>query len=280
MVTINDWLDAATNKFASVGIDSARLDALILLENTLDAPRESLLARPNFEISNDDEVTLGSLVKRRAKLEPVAYLTGHKEFYSLDFLVNKNVLVPRPETEAIVEHILDTAKQKTRILDVGTGSGVIAISLKHNRNDLEVSASEISDGALKVARANAAKHDVFIGFVVSDLFIQISPKNQYNIVAANLPYVALDKISEHPELAHEPALALFPDDSRGLSIYEKFFRGVGNYLTDDGYVIIEHDPSQFEDLLKLGKIARFTGESISPFVTKFSHIQTRNISIK
>ncbi len=279
-MTINDWLDATTNKLTTSDVDSARLDSLILLEHVIKVTRESILAQPNFELSNDSIVGLRSLVDRRATLEPIAYLIGHKEFYGLDFIVDKNVLVPRPETEKMVEYILGSASVKSRVLDVGTGSGVIAISLKKNRDDLEVSASEISRPALQVARKNAAKHDVFVGFIESDLFQQIRSQKQFDIIAANLPYVALDKISDEPGLKHEPAIALFPDDSRGLSIYERFFRDIGDYLTDNGYVIIEHDPAQFDDLLKLGKIAKFTGKGISSFVTKFSRIQRTTISIK
>ncbi len=279
-MTINDWLEATTNKLSTSGIESARLDSLILLEHVLDVPRESLLAQPEFKLSNDSVVNLKALVNRRASQEPVAYLTGYKEFYGLEFEVNKNVLVPRPETEKMVEYILGSAKPKSMILDVGTGSGAIAISLKHNRDDLEVSASEISRPALKIARKNASKHDVFIGFVESNLFENIAKHKRFDVIAANLPYVSLDKISAHPGLKHEPALALFPDDRRGLSIYELFFREVNNFVNQGGYLIVEHDPTQLEDILKLGKIARFNGESISPFITKFSHIQRTTINIK
>lgn len=280
MVTINDWLEATTNKLSTSGIESARLDSLILLEHVLNVPRESLLAQPEFELSNDSVVNLKALANRRASQEPVAYLTGYKEFYGLEFEVDRNVLVPRPETESMVEYILSSAKPKSMILDVGTGSGAIAISLKHNRDDLEVSASEISRPALKIARRNASKHDVFIGFVESDLFENIAKHKRFDIIAANLPYVSLDKISVRPGLKHEPALALFPDDRRGLSIYERFFRGVNNFVNKGGYLIIEHDPAQLEDILKLGKLARFNGESVSPFITKFSRIQRTSINIK
>lgn len=279
-MTINDWLEATTNRLTTSGSESARLDSLILLEHVIKVPRESILAQPQFELSNDAIVKLRGLVDRRAKLEPIAYLTGHKEFYGLEFEVNKNVLVPRPETEKMVEYIIGSTKPKDMVLDVGTGSGAIAVALKKTAAGLEVSASEISHSALKVARKNAVKHDVFIGFVESDLFENIGSHKKFDVVAANLPYVKLDKISEQPGLKHEPALALFPDDSRGLSIYERFFRSVNNFVKPEGYVIVEHDPAQLDDILKLGKIARFNGESISPFITKFSRIQRTTISIK
>lgn len=280
MVTINDWLEATTNKLSTSGIESARLDSLILLEHVQKVPRESLIAQPEFELGNESIVELRNLVDRRAKHEPVAYLTGHKEFYGLEFEVNKNVLVPRPETEKMVEYIIGSTKPKDMVLDVGTGSGAIAVALKKTAAGLEVSASEVSHSALAVARKNASKHDVFIGFVESDLFDNIGKHKKFDVIAANLPYVPLDKITEQPSLKHEPALALFPDDSRGLSIYERFFRAVNNFVKDSGYVIVEHDPDQLEDILKLGKIARFTGESISPFITKFSRIPRTTISIK
>lgn len=279
-MTINDWLEATTNRLTTSGIKSARLDALILLEHVQKVPRESLIAQPQFELGNESIVELRNLVDRRAKHEPIAYLTGHKEFYGLDFEVDKNVLVPRPETEMMVEYIIGSTQPKDMVLDVGTGSGAIAVALKKLSPGLEVSASEISHSALAVARKNATKHDVFIGFVESDLFDNIGSHKKFDVVAANLPYVQLDKIAVHPSLKHEPALALFPDDSRGLSIYERFFRSVNNFVKDGGYVIIEHDPDQREDIFKLGKLARFNGESISPFITKFSRIQRTTISIK
>jgi len=278
-VTINDWLTATTNRLTTSGIESARLDALILLEYVQKVSRESLLAQPEFELSKDSTAALQTLIDRRAKFEPVAYLTGCKEFYGLEFEVDKNVLIPRPETEKLVEYIIDSTKPRSMVLDVGTGSGAIAISLKKNRDDLEVSASEVSHSALEVARKNAANQDVFIGFVESDLFDSIAPHKKFDVIAANLPYVSLDKISVRPELKHEPALALFPDDRRGLSIYERFFRVVNNFVNSDGFVIIEHDPAQLEDILKLGKIARLNGEPISPFITKFSPIKRHSISI-
>ncbi len=278
-MTINDWLTATTNKLTTSGIESGRLDALILLEHVQKVPRESLLAQPDFALSSESIATLRTLVDRRVKHEPIAYLTGHREFYGLEFKVDKNVLVPRPETEKLVEYILDSAEPKSMVLDVGTGCGAIAISLKKNRDDLGVSASEVSHPALEVARKNAGNHKAFIGFVESDLFDNIAPHKKFDVIAANLPYVSLDKISVHPELKHEPAIALFPDDRRGLSIYERFFRVVNNFVNPTGFVIIEHDPSQLEDILKLGKLAKFNGESISPFITKFSPIKRHSISI-
>ena len=279
MVTVSDWLESSTNRLNSAGITSARLDSLILLEHILHATRETLLARGEFELSKDQITDLQALLERRVKLEPIAYLVGHKDFYGVDFIVDRNVLVPRPETEKLVEHIIDNSPMHSRVLDVGTGSGIIAISLKKNRNDLGVSASDVSKEALSVARKNASKHETFIGFIQSDLFKQIKPLKQFDIIAANLPYVSLDNISAHPELKHEPAIALFPDDRRGLSIYESFFRDVRRYISDNGYIIVEHDPSQLEEMLKLGKIAKYNGSSVSPFITKFSPIQTHKVNI-
>ena len=278
-LTINDWLSSNTNRLQAAGIESARLDSLLLLENVLNTPRESLLASPNFELSGEQIAVLRQMTDRRVKNEPVAYILGSRDFYGLKFKVNRNVLVPRPETEILVEHIISNAEQGARVLDMGTGSGTIAVSLKVNRGDLEVSASEISKKALEVARDNAATHDAFIGFIQSDVFEQIKPQKQFDIIAANLPYVPLDRLESNPDLRHEPALALFPDEGNGLSLYERMFRDVKHYIKDDGWIIIEHDPAQLEDLLKLGKLARYNAESISEFVTKFSPIQTHSIQV-
>lgn len=278
--TIADWLESNTNRLQIAGIDSARLDSLLLLENVIGASRESLLANPQFELSSEQIAILRQMTDRRVKKEPIAYILGTREFYGLKFKVNRNVLVPRPETEKLVEHIIDNAKQGARVLDLGTGSGAIAVTLKANRGDLEVSASEISKQALEVARENAATHDTFIGFVQSDLFDQIKPQKQFDVLAANLPYVPLDRLEMNPDLRYEPALALFPDEGKGLSLYERTFRDVKHYIKETGWIIIEHEPAQLDDLIKLGKLARYNGESISKFITKFSPIQTHSISIK
>lgn len=279
-LTIADWLEANTNRLSIAEISSARLDSLLLLEHVLETKRESLLANPQFELSSEQIAILRQMTDRRVKKEPIAYILGARDFYGLKLKVNRNVLVPRPETEKLVEYIINNAEQGSRILDLGTGSGAIAIALKHNRGDLEISASEVSKKALEVARHNAATHETFIGFVQSNLFEQIKPQKQFDIVAANLPYVSLDKLEANPDLRYEPALALFPDEGNGLSLYERMFRDVKHYIKDNGWIIIEHDPSQLDDLIKLGKLARYNGKSISKFVTKFLPIQTHSISIK
>ncbi len=279
-LTITDWLEANTNRLSTADISSARLDSLLLLEQVLETTRESLLANPQFELSSEQIAILRQMTDRRVKKEPIAYSLGARDFYGLKLKVNRNVLVPRPETEKMVEHIINNAEQEARVLDLGTGSGAIAIALKHNRGDLEISASEISKKALDVARHNAATYDTFIGFVQSDLFEQIKPQKQFDIIAANLPYVPLDKLEANPDLRYEPALALFPDEGNGLSLYERMFRDIKHYIKDNGWIIIEHDPSQFDDLTKLGKLARYNHESISKFVTKFLPIQVHSIRIK
>jgi release factor glutamine methyltransferase len=143
-------LRADTKRLAEAGIDSARLDMLILLEKTLNKDRSWILANQNeYELSEDEAEQLESLVNRRLKKEPLAYITGICEFYGLSLIVDNSTLIPRPETEIIISQVIKLAPRFGTIHDVGTGSGAIAIAIKHERKDLIVSASDISRAALR-----------------------------------------------------------------------------------------------------------------------------------
>lgn len=245
----SEWLPSATEKLAKSGLKTARLDALALLEFCTQLPKSHLLAHPEMPLNKLMVQQLNKLVQQRAKHVPLAYLTGHKEFYGLDFVVNKHVLIPRPETEQIVSLAIKHAPKNGQMLDVGTGSGCVAIAVARNRPDLNITASDISSKALQVARQNAKSHHVSIQFVQSSLFLKISAK--FDVITANLPYVSEKSITS-PETAYEPKLALYSGND-GLDLYHKFFAQVGKHLNNRSQVIIEAETNQHQ---KLNNIAQ------------------------
>ena len=173
--TIRRVLEWTTGYLSEHGSESPRLEAEILLAYAKQCPRIQLYTHFDDELSDEVRGRMRALVKRRADLEPVAYLVGHREFFSLDFEVNRDVLIPRPETELLVMEALEALKAAEvsgRVLDIGTGSGCIAIAIAHRAPTAAVTAVDISESALVVARRNAERHHVAdrVSFLQGDLF--------------------------------------------------------------------------------------------------------------
>jgi len=255
------WLSKTTKDFELAGVASPRLDALILLEHVSGIERSSLLASDRLEV---DETLLFKLVQRRLNREPLAYIISNKEFYGHSFFVDNNVLIPRPESEAIVEYAVLNAPKSSKLVDVGTGSGAIAISIKLARDDLEVSASDISSAALKVARKNASSLKAAVTLIKSDLLSSV--KDDYQTIVANLPYVPPGGRQQR-ELAYEPELAIY-DSEDGLGHYRQFSKQLNSILASGGLLIVEHDLTQIEKIKKVFTKAK-QSESVSSFVTAF-----------
>lgn len=209
-------------------IPSATLDAEVLLMHVLKKTKEFVLTNPEYKITKKQEKKYKFLIKRRSKFEPIAYLTGEKEFYNLNFLVNKNVLIPRPETELLIEEVIKYIGNKSiTIVDVGTGSGAIAITLKKNLPKTKIIATDIFQSALNVAKKNANLNKVEIEFVKTDLIKNI--KDKIDVIVANLPYVPEEekKIKNifSISLKYEPAKALY-GGRYGLDVYERLFKQI------------------------------------------------------
>lgn len=223
---------------------SPRLDAEILLAYVLRMTRTKLLSELYFELPNQQINDFQMLIDKRAKNIPVAYLTGKKEFMGLDFFVDENVLIPRPETESIVEAALKLIKTKklTKIFDVGTGSGNIAIAITKNLPDLKVVASDISKEALNVAKKNVEIHGIEsrIEFVQSHLAEHIKDAE---LIIANLPYVP-ETYAVMEDILHEPKMAVFGGND-GLGLYREMF-GQPVFKDYKGFVIIEFGERQYE----------------------------------
>ncbi|NIO08008.1 MAG: peptide chain release factor N(5)-glutamine methyltransferase, partial [Deltaproteobacteria bacterium] len=233
------------------GVESPRLDAELLLCEALGVKRERLYVNYESALARQSGSNYASLLKRRREREPMAYILGHREFWSLDFRVTPDVLVPRPETEVVVEEALDQLanlekvlkpsrpKPGFRILDLGTGSGAIAVSLAKERNDLEIWATDLSSAALEVARFNAQKHGIQeqIQFCRGDLFEPVArQKGFFHLIVSNPPYVNQQEMSDlSREVGWEPRLAL-DGGQDGLDFYRRIISQAHRYLVEGGVV--------------------------------------------
>lgn len=245
-LTVGHAVAQAATRLAAAGIDTARLDAQVLLCHTLGVDRAWLLAHPDTPLSAGQAATFADLVAARARRQPVAYLTGHREFYGLDFCVTPAVLVPRPETEHLVERAIAVARawrarrhRWPRTVEVGVGSGAIAVSLAHTLPNLMVTGIDVSPDALAVATANARRHHVAerVRLVEGDL---LSPlPGTADLVLANLPYIpSADLDGLAPEVHAEPRLALDggPD---GLDIFRHLFAQTPSRVAPGGVLLLE-----------------------------------------
>lgn len=241
---------------------SSVLDAEVLILRSLkqknkrtkeQITKSFLYTNPEFKLSQTIQKKFKKLIKKRAVGIPVAYLTHHKEFFGLDFYVDKNVLIPRPETELLVEEALKYVKKKKKILDIGTGSGCIIIAMAVNSKPLidnKYYATDISQKALKIARKNAKINKVKIHFIKSNLFKNIPKNLKFDIIIANLPY--LDPRWIDAELLNESRASL-DGGKNGLAIINNFLSQAKNYLKKNGKIILEIDPRQKESTKKSAK---------------------------
>ncbi|RWZ79808.1 MAG: peptide chain release factor N(5)-glutamine methyltransferase [Candidatus Chaera renei] len=252
--TIADWLDQASDALAEAGIDSARLDARLLAEHVLRRSREWLLARPEYRPSNAQLAAMNRLLRARIKRVPLAYLTGHKQFWNLDLTVSPRVLIPRPESEAMVRLALSADLPAAgTVIDVGTGSGCLAVAVCVSRPDLRIWACDISPAALKTARQNATKHAADIRFCQSDLLRNAKLPDKADLIMANLPYLAKGtepaRRQYQPELAYEPATALYARQN-GLADIFRLLPQAARRLKPGGWLLLEAEPKQMPAIIK------------------------------
>ena len=243
---IIDWTTAHLKKHGS---ETSRLDTEILLAHARGCRRIELYTRFDDVLTERERSAMRDLVRRRAQLEPVAYLVGHREFFSLDFRVTPAVLIPRPDTETLVVELLDVAKPLAapRILDVGTGSGCIAVAAAVNHSSAQLTATDVSDAALGVARANAQTHHVVdrIRFLSGDVFGPVEHDEPFDIVVSNPPYIA-DREKETLQSdvrRYEPHAALFSGPT-GLELLFRLIDEAPGHLKAGGTLILEISPEQ------------------------------------
>jgi release factor glutamine methyltransferase len=241
-MTVEQFLRETTAKFDAAGITSARLDAQVLLCRVLNQNKAWLLAHGKETIDAQKLSELLEQVRRRAARQPLAYIVGFQEFYGRRFKVNPDVLIPRPETEQIIEDLRALPlPDNAAVLDVGTGSGAIAITAALELPHLRVQACDISPSALALAEENAQRLGVpELPFFVSNLLTEAH--QTYDAILANLPYVARDW-QRSPETNFEPQLALFAEDD-GLEFIKQLLEQAPAKLNKKGYLLLEADPRQ------------------------------------
>lgn len=278
----------ATAELEAAGIDSPRLAAEVLLLHAVGRDRSFLFAHPEYELSVDEEARARELVARRAAGEPPQYLTGHQEFWGLDFQVTPAVLIPRPETEILVEKAVELAQRSPRtplkpkeglngapgesqvssaalcepgahsasrplkIIDVGTGSGAIAVALAHSLPQAEVQAVDLSPEALEVAAENARRLGVRVSFQQSDVLASVECDGTFDFVVSNPPYVGLNEADKVQQMVkdYEPHLALFAGDE-GLTVIRRLIPQSRAALRPGGWLLMEVGWSQSQAVLAL-----------------------------
>ena len=253
---------SADLKFAE--IKTPGLDASLLLAHVLNMSRTSLAAEASKKLTEKQCAAFCELIERRCAGECVAYIIGKKEFMGLEFAVNNSVLVPRPDTEILVEAALKMGTVEpeiVRVLDLCTGSGAIAISLKHELPDLEIHATDISAKAIEVARANADRllpKNNQINFYAGDLYSALPSANKsspvsYSLIVSNPPYIPTHEIDTlSPEVQNEPRFALDGGDD-GLDIIRRIVEGAPEHLQRGGTLLLEADPRQMDDITAILK---------------------------
>lgn len=219
------------------------LDARILLGHALQLSRVQLITQSQRALSTDECALACALFQRRLDGEPIAYIVGEREFYGLMLYTTPDVLIPRPETELLVDLALERAADNARVLDLGTGSGAIAIALAYSLPDAEVSAVDASAAALDVARRNATRHGVNVNFLQSDWYDTLAGQ-QFDIIVSNPPYiVAGDPHLAQGDLRFEPLGAL-TDYADGLSALRRIVEGAPRHLATGGWLLMEHGYDQ------------------------------------
>lgn len=252
------------------GIEDARRNAEWIAEEVLNCSRLAIYAGPDESVSIEQVEKLLDMVSRRIYREPLQYILGHTDFYGLRLRVTPDVLIPRPETEQVVEYALGLLRniQAPRVLDIGTGSGCIALTIKHERSDATVFACDVSEQALRVARENARDLRLDVTFfqanILSDAFTAHAPP-QLDLVISNPPYIPLSEAGMlDPEVVrHEPHQALFSGDDP-LTFYRAITRQASALLQFGGFLVVEVHADYGSDVQTLLSDSGFTGVQVLP----------------
>lgn len=267
-LTLRELIAEGTATLSAARVEEAPRTASLLVRELLDLELSTIIAFPERPVSDEDVSRARAALARRAAGEPLQYITGHQEFYGLDFTVTPAVLIPRPETEHLIEAVLEHVREKgmtaARILDVGTGSGCIAVTLAVNLPSVQVTAVDISPAALDVARANAARHRVTdrMTFLESDFLSALNNRDDlapFDIVVSNPPYIPEEQFEglQREVRDHEPYRALI-GGTRGTEAYEVLLKDVPPLLAPDGVFICEIGFGQAPRIVEIGEAAGWT----------------------
>ena len=253
-MNIRDLLNRGYYILKGSKIDSPKQKARQILQYVLDKPREYIVIYDNKQVTKEEEEKYINFINKVAQGIPVQHITNSQEFMQMSFYVNKNVLIPRQDTEILVEEVIKLAKdmQNIKILDLCTGSGIIGISLSKNLKNAEVYASDISAEALKVAKYNNKKNKTNVIYIESDMFENI-PDIKFDFIVSNPPYIKTDVIENlDAEVRKEPILAL-DGGADGLKFYNKIANEVTSHLKYGGYVCLEIGYDQKNEVTQILK---------------------------
>lgn len=251
-MNIRNLLKKGKEQLDNSNIQESNLKTKILLSNLLGKNKEYLLIYDTEELSEDIVYKFLSGIEKLKVGEPIQYIIGKQEFFGLEFVVNKNVLIPQPDTEILVEEVLNIIeKRNLKILDLCTGSGAIGISIKKKNPQSKVYASDISKQALEIAKVNAKQNNTEIEFIDSNLFENINEK--FDIIVSNPPYIESDIIKNLPEeVKNEPKLAL-DGGIDGLDFYRKIAEKAKTFLNENGTLALEIGYNQKEKVIEILK---------------------------
>ena len=249
-MTIREALKSASQRLESAGVPNASYDAMQMLAHVLG--EDALMMRLNGqrELARDKLDAYEAILVRREKREPMQYILGSTGFMGLDFHVEPGVLIPRPDTEILCEEALRRLNPGARVLDIGTGSGALAVSIAKLGRDVIVTAVDISDTALRIAKGNAERNGAEVRFVKSDCFRALTGET-FDLIVSNPPYIDSEDMAQlMPEVRLEPELALFGGED-GLDFYRRISREAGAYLKTGGALLFEIGYKQKDDVSAL-----------------------------
>ena len=250
---VREALKYGVERLTASSVGSPRMNAEVLLMFTLACDRAYLFAHPERDLTRDEQLRYEESLSERAAGKPSQYITGHQEFWGMDFIVSPAVLVPRPETEHVIEVVLPLARElkHPRIVDVGTGSGCIALALAKELPDAEIHATDISEPVLEIARANAARLGLQaqVQFHHSDLLIESAPATM-DFVVSNPPYVGDSEQVDREVFEHEPRSAVFAGTT-GAEVFERLIPQARERLKPHGWLVLEIGYSVYSPVREL-----------------------------
>lgn len=252
---------------------SPHLDSEILLAHTLNTSREHIFAHPKQELTPEEYAIYSNLINQRCNGTPIAYLVGKKEFFGDKYIVTPDVLIPRPETETILEFTftkiakLKKLSNPLHVADIGTGSGAIAITLAKTLNNSLVYASDVSKEALGIAQKNLAIHQEVQNLeIIESNLLDAYPDVKLDLIVANLPYLSEEVYQNEPSIQFEPKEALVAKDN-GMFFYKKLFKQLAPFINEKLYLVLEIDPHQYLEL-RTELLKHFSKSNIEPIYSE------------
>ena len=256
-----------TDYLEQKGIESARTEAEIIISNTLKCQRVALYADFEKTVSEEEKEEIRKIIRRRVSGEPLQHITGTQQFRFLNLNISKDVFIPRAETEVLVQIALDCVKREAKVLEIGTGTGAVALSLAKERN-CKVLATDINENALELAKKNANTHGLNDNteFIKSDIFENIKSE-KFDLIISNPPYISKENMKNiSAEVEKEPTAALYGGES-GLRIIKSIIEAAAQYMNNSAFLLLEISSDQGESVVEIAKKSGFKKVSLEKDLT-------------